>query len=64
MAALLESLLLKKTDIKTVLDWLKNVKVGRNWYRAHTSETPHVGLRLPMMFYEMTWLATDCKQNF
>lgn len=60
----MESLLLKKTDIKTVLDWLKNVKVGRNCHRALTSETHHVGLRLPMVFYEMTLLATDCKQNF
>lgn len=30
MAALLESLFLKKTDINTVLDWLKNAEVGGN----------------------------------
>lgn len=30
MAALLESLLSKKTDVNGVLDWLKNFEVGLN----------------------------------
>lgn len=64
MAALLESLFLKKTDINAVLDWLKNAEVGLNWYFYDTGKNNSTALSDSRCFYEMTRLATDCKQNF
>lgn len=46
----MESLFLKKTDINTVLDWLKNAEVGRNWYLSGKGKINPSGLSFEGVF--------------
>lgn len=60
----MESLLSRKSDVNTVLDWLKDVEVGPAVVRRHTSDASCARRALCGGFYEVTRRTSDCKQNF